>query len=420
VSDLKRPLGVDVLTAARERIAWVFDNFERVCVSFSAGKDSTVLAYLAADEARARGRRFGLLLIDLEAQYAATIEHAERVFTDLADCTEPLWVAVPLVLRNAVSQYEPRWVCWDPAARDSWVRTPPERAITDPNAFPFYTPEMEFEDFVDGFGAWYANGVATAQLVGIRADESLNRFRALLGDRKTSVGGHAWTTWKGEGVFNAYPIYDWRTRDVWIYHGKTGRPYNRVYDLMHAAGVGIHSQRICQPYGDDQRKGLWLFHALEPETWARVVARVNGANSGALYARERGNVNGTIRVALPPGHTWESFSDLILGTLPPATADHYRNKVALFLNWWRDRGYPDGIPDELDPKVENARDAPSWRRVAKTLLRNDWWCKGLSFTQTKRDSYDRYVRLMHKRRAAWRIYSDSLPTESESSQRGSA
>ena len=25
--------------------------------------------------------------------------------------------------------------------------------------------------------------------------------------------------------------------------------------------------------GDDQRRGLWLFHVIEPETWARVVAR---------------------------------------------------------------------------------------------------------------------------------------------------
>ena len=52
---------------------------------------------------------------------------------------------------------------------------------------------------------------------------------------------------------------------------------------MHKAGLTIHQQRICQPYGDDQRRGLWLFHLIEPITWAKVVARVNGANSGALY-----------------------------------------------------------------------------------------------------------------------------------------
>lgn len=409
MTDLKKPLGVDVLTAARERIAWVFDSFPQVYLSFSAGKDSTVLAYMVADEARKRGRTFGLLLIDLEAQYAHTIEHALRVFRDLADVTIPYWVAIPLSLRNAVSNYEPKWTCWDPAQRERWVRTPPSIAITDPSTFPFYEPDMEFEDFVDEFGSWYANGIATCCLVAIRSDESLNRWRTIASDSKASYGGRAWTTWKGEGVFNAYPIYDWRTRDIWIYHANTGLPYNRVYDLMHAAGMSIHQMRICQPYGDDQRKGLHLFHALEPETWGKIVGRVNGANSGALYAQESGNINGTIKVKLPPGHTWKSFAHLLLDTMPVETREHYKNKIAVFLKWWADRGYPDDIPDAVDPKLENAASGhrlPSWRRVAKTLLKNDWWCKGLSFTQTKRDSYDRYVRLMKDRRAKWRIYSE--------------
>jgi predicted phosphoadenosine phosphosulfate sulfurtransferase len=29
--------------------------------------------------------------------------------------------------------------------------------------------------------------------------------------------------------------------------------------------------------------------------------------------------------------------------------------------------------------------APSWRRIAKALVRNDYWCKSLSFAQTKRE-----------------------------------
>jgi predicted phosphoadenosine phosphosulfate sulfurtransferase len=93
-------------------------------------------------------------------------------------------------------------------------------------------------------------------------------------------------------LWNIYPIYDWRVDDVWTYHGKHGRPYNKLYDLMHKAGLSLSQMRICQPYGDDQRRGLWLFHLIEPDTWARVVARVNGANGGALYIQESGNMSG--------------------------------------------------------------------------------------------------------------------------------
>ena len=105
-------LGVDVLTAARARIARVFDDFPRVYVSFSGGKDSGVLYELAAQEARTRGRRIGVLFVDLEAQYQLTIDYIRLMYQRHADVTDPYWVALPLSLRNAVSQFEPQWLCW--------------------------------------------------------------------------------------------------------------------------------------------------------------------------------------------------------------------------------------------------------------------------------------------------------------------
>ena len=153
---------------------------------------------------------------------------------------------------------------------------------------------------------------------------------------------------------------------------------------MYLAGVGIHQMRLCQPYGDDQRNGLWLFKILEPETWSRVVGRVQGANFGNRYVKLSGNVLGNIRIHLPEGHTWRSYTEFLLDTMPPPTAEHYREKINTFLKWWAKHGFEE-IPQEADPKQESRRKAPSWRRICKTLLKNDYWCKGLSFGQTKRD-----------------------------------
>ena len=150
-----------------------------------------------------------------------------------------------------------------------------------------------------------------------------------------------------------------------------------------------------------QRRGLWLFHVIEPETWARVVARVNGANHGAMYVREAGDIMGNIKITKPEGHTWKSFAELLLASMPPQTKDHYENKIAVFLHWWEERGYPDGIPDEADIHLEAAKKAPSWKRVCKSLLRNDYWCKGLSFSQTKSEAYEKYKKVMKRRREAW-------------------
>lgn len=395
----KKPIGVDVLTAAKARIETVFKYFPRVYLSFSGGKDSAAMLHLTAAEARRAGRRFGLLIIDLEAQYAHTIAHVKEMIDLYADCIDVHWVALPIALRNAVSVYEPKWMCWDPAAREAWVRQPDPLSITDETHFHFFHRGMEFEEFAPAFGEWYSQGRPTACLVGIRTDESLNRYRAIVSEKKERFGTHAWTTrlW-GTMVYNAYPIYDWRTADIWRYFGKTGLPYNRLYDVMHQAGLTIHQQRICQPYGDDQRKGLWLYHVIEPQTWARIVARVSGVNSGAEFVQMPGNTSGTIKVSKPDGHSWRSFCQVLLSSMPESMAEHYRNKIYVFERWWVDRGYPSGIPDESDPKMESEKKAPSWRRVAKMLLRNDYWAKGLSFTQTNSGYYERYIKRIKEER----------------------
>jgi predicted phosphoadenosine phosphosulfate sulfurtransferase len=240
-----------------------------------------------------------------------------------------------------------------------------------------------------------------ACLVGIRTGESLNRWRTIAAGRKRCLDGHTWTSWMGDALYNVYPIYDWRTEDIWRYHGRyPDKQHNPLYDRMYQAGLTINQMRICQPYGDDQRKGLWLFQIIEPETWGRVVARVNGANQGALYAQETGNILGVGSVTLPPGHTWESFSRLLLDSMPPSMRDHYEDKIAVFLHWYAERGYPAGIPDD---GPANDRTRPSWKRICKALLRNDYWCKGLSFSQTESAAYQRYKKMMRVRRDTWKL-----------------
>lgn len=190
----KTMLGMSVLAAAEKRIAEVFEFFPRIYLSFSGGKDSTVMMHLAAKEARRTGRKFGVLIVDLEAQYALTIEHIEAMLDEYADCIELYWVALPIALRNAVSVYEPKWMCWDPSCPDVWVRQPDNRSITDEYFFPFFRRGMEFEDFAPEFGKWYSQGQPTACLVGIRTDESLNRWRAIANTKKKTFGGRKWTT----------------------------------------------------------------------------------------------------------------------------------------------------------------------------------------------------------------------------------
>lgn len=391
---VKKHLDCDVLTAAEQRISYLFDHFERLFVSFSGGKDSTVMLHMACAEARKRGRVIGVMILDLEAQYTATAEHLEATVTEYADCIDLHWICLPIILRNAVTSFEPRWMCWGEDAKEIWVREKPAKASSV--AYPFFQPGMEFEEFVVLFAEWYAQGQPCAALVGIRCDESLNRFRTIAVFDKGMFNGLRWTTEVLPNIFNAYPIYDWKTEDIWRFHGKyKDLASNAVYDQMQRAGVPLSQQRLCQPYGDDQRKGLWLYHILEPQTWFKLIARVNGANSGALYVQESGNIMGYAKIFRPPGHTWKSFFHLLLGTLPEKTRAHYVPRFLTFIKGWRGRGYA-AIPDEAPKILEDAQWAPSYRRMCKVLLRNDWWCKGLGLTQPKSEAYKKYMDLRKK------------------------
>lgn len=380
----------NVYEAAIERYEYIFTHFKRVCISFSNGKDSGVLLNLAIEVARKLGKLpVHVLYIDMEAQYAHAIDYTIRTFNRPE--VVPYWVCLPIHLRNAVSQFQPHWLCWDTACKDAWVRDMPEHksVISDPNYFPFFTHGMEFEEFVPLFAKWFSQDKKTCSVVGIRSDESLNRYRTISSQTKITHDGKQWTTKlfreeENTEIYNAYPIYDWHVEDVWTANARFNWDYNHIYDLMYMAGVTLHKQRLCQPYGDDQRQGLYLFKALEPETWAKVVNRVEGANFGNRYTETNKTTLGNYKVNLPPGHTYESYANFLLGTMPPYQAEHYREKINKFLSWWSTEGV-EAIPDTADLKLESARKAPSWRRICKVLLKNDYWCKGLSFAQTKRD-----------------------------------
>ncbi|MFM2666663.1 DUF3440 domain-containing protein [Vibrio mediterranei] len=397
---------VNVYEAALDRISFLFDNFPNFYVAFSGGKDSGVLLQLIIQEAKVRSRLpVDILIVDLEAQYQHTIDFIQKM-VDRGE-VNPFWVCLPLSLRNATSQFQPKWLCWDPSQKNRWLRSLPNHAsvISDTSFFPFFHVGMEFEEFVHYFGLWYQQQKKTlcACLIAIRSDESFHRYKTIKNFRKACYDGNRWTTKVSDSFYKAYPIYDWTTEDVWVANGKFSWDYNRIYDLMSLAGVSLAKQRLCQPFGDDQYRGLWLYQILEPETWKKLVERVQGCNFGARYSKEQGHIVGYYRFELPDNYSYKQYSKYLLDTMPPHLSAHYRKRIFQFLTWWRRNGKTRGIshiPDYADKKLEAQKKVPSWRRICKVLIKNDYWCRGLSFGVNKSLTKE-YVKLykgyLHKR-----------------------
>lgn len=408
MSELKNYQDKSVLEAARERTHYVFNEFDHVYLSVSGGKDSSVMLQLMTRIARQRDDdpEFDVLFVDLEAQYSGTISH----FTELIDTYQDAlnrvyWVCLPLSLRNAVSQIQPKWTCWDRAERDKWVRDLPDHdciLTEDDHPFDFYEQQMEFEDFIDGFSQWYAedHGGITASGVAIRSNESLNRFRSLVSDTKQRYDGKNWTTQIRIGeeyipVYSVFILYDWTVEDVWGYVSKEDLPYNEVYEQLWKNGVPLSQQRICQPFGDDQRNGLDQFRCIEPETWENVLNRVSGVNFGNIYART--SLLGNFDSEKPEHLSWEEYAVFLLesvGLYSPMLRDHYTDKITTFIDWYENNAYPDREPpwteemgredfSDEHPDHTPKQKWPSWERIAWAIERNDFWMKRLGFSQTK-------------------------------------
>ena len=384
----------NVFDAAMERIEFAFNNFENLCVSYSGGKDSTVMIQLVEMIAKKRNRKYDVLFIDMEAQYLMTIEHIKTLKNKLECIRDFYWVCLPLSLRNAVSVFEPRWICWEKSKKEKWVREMPEFAINeDNNIFPFFKYAMEFEEFVPEFEKWYSekyNGSMCGHFVGIRCDESLNRFRTIVSMKKDRLKDKPWTTRNKplKNTYSIYPIYDWRTEDDWIATFKYNLEYNYVYELMYKNGLSIHMQRLCQPFGDDQKNGLDQYKAIEAENWDRLLKRVAGVNFGNIYCRT--SALGNITSQKPDHMTWQEWALYLLesiGIYNKKLEKHYAIKIKKFFQYWEEKcGCTlDMIEDEADKKMESLKIVPSWRRVARALERNDFFLTRLSFGETKSD-----------------------------------
>jgi predicted phosphoadenosine phosphosulfate sulfurtransferase len=429
---MKKYLEKNVYEALQDRLKFIFDNFDNIYVSFSGGKDSGLLLNMVLSYKRRNkiAKKIGVFHQDFEAQYQTTTDFVSRMFENNLRDIEPYWVCLPMGSRCAVSNYQMYWYPWDPDKKELWVRPMPKMPYIinmDNNPFDFYRYKMVQEDLYAEFGEWYSRQKKgkTICLLGIRADESLNRYRAYANDRKTIMQGNQWTTKMGENWWNAYPIYDWTTKDVWIANGKFDYDYNRIYDLFWKAGLSISQMRVASPYHESAKESLNLYRVLEPATWVRVVSRVQGANFGAIYGSS--HALGARKIELPPGHTWRSYVKFLLATLPEAMRRNYIEKFKTSIRfWWKKGGVVDeeaikeleacnypirhngksnyksnkekiaflGTPDHTDD-IKSTIDIPSWKRMAVCILKNDHLCKYMGFSQTQKQN-QRQKELMEK------------------------
>ena len=229
-----------VYDALLERLQFIFEEFENIYVSFSGGKDSGLLLNILLDFRKKYypDRKIGVFHQDFEAQYTVTTEYVERTFERVKDEVEPYWVCLPMATRTALSSYEMYWYPWDDKKAECWVRPMPKHDYVinlENNPMTTYRYKMHQEDLAKQFGRWYRlshGNKKTVCLLGMRADESLQRYSGFL-NKKYGYKGECWISKHFKDVWCASPLYDWSLNDVWHANYLFDYDYNRLYDLYY-------------------------------------------------------------------------------------------------------------------------------------------------------------------------------------------
>lgn len=251
----------DVLTEARVRLHHIYDVFDSVMVAFSGGKDSLVCLHLARSVAQERGdeRPIKVVFRDEELIPDSVVdfvdEYRQQPWCDLR------WYAVPLESNKYILGASSRYVQWDPDR--CHVRPKPSWAIT--NEHLGYPPEHVFDQYtMDAVAAKDEKG-KVAIVTGVRASESLMRFRAMTAKLTENYINQI----PGTRVCTAKPIFDWHENDVFRYFYDEGIRYCPTYDNQLFAREPL---RVSTPLHAERAKRLDNLRAYEPLFYDQVMA----------------------------------------------------------------------------------------------------------------------------------------------------
>lgn len=306
----------DVVTAAKERVAYLFDNYDNIQLSFSGGKDSTVLFHLINEEAKKRNRKFYLFFLDQEAEYEGTIEMVEWAMSQ--PNVIPLWYQVPMFMTNSCSSEQ--LFLWAWGEGEQWVRPKNNLAIKSINKkYP-----KRFYKFV----LWASNQLkqlngSSVSIVGLRAEESPSRRFVMFGEDNNLF----WLRRKHE-PHKAYPIIDWSYTDVWKFLCENHLKYNRVYDKMYMLGRNLRQMRVSNLIHEKAYRCLVDLQEIEPETYDKLENRLKGVHCASIYAKE--NLMYSIKKLPSVFKTWKEYKDFLLDNIHPDLAKIFRYQWSRF------------------------------------------------------------------------------------------
>lgn len=263
----------NVLEASLDRIRRLYDDFDEVVVGMSGGKDSTVVYNLCMQVAKEKNRLpLSVMWLDQEAEWQGTVDFVSNIMHN--PDVNPLWLQIPFTMTNNASTQNRYVNTWFTEEKEHWIHPQSGISIKE-NVY----GTNRFHDMFQYVLKYHFGDKRACYMAGMRTEESPKRMVSLTGDPTYKE-----ITWgkildKKIDHYTFYPIYDWSYTDVWKYIHDNNLEYNRVYDEMYRHGVPVKDMRISNLHHETSIQSLMLVQEIEPDTWNRISARVDGANT---------------------------------------------------------------------------------------------------------------------------------------------
>lgn len=272
-------LDINCVEAARARIRHVYDTFDTVCVQFSGGKDSTAILYLAKEVHDERGLGpVRVIFRDEEMVSPRTIEYVERVrnypWVDME------WYCLPSSSEIWVLGRRQSVLFWSEKRKNEGrlVRDMPPFAINGKHFG--LSHEETLPQSIDYYTMQGKTG-SVAFLTGVRANESMIRYRSLVQKLHENYIVTPYKMKKSIPLKFAKVIYDWQIDDVFKFlNEEHNAEYCSYYDV--AAMTGSNT-RVGIPLHAIAIRRIGDVIVTEPEFYDRLVTAFPYIDAQRLY-----------------------------------------------------------------------------------------------------------------------------------------
>lgn len=284
-------IDMNVYEASKKRIKKMINIHDNIAISFTGGKDSTVVLYLVDEcmKELKRKDKVKVLFSDEEFVPKETLDFVDGLVK--SNKYDFYYYCLPTIATAQLLGKEKEYIQWD--INKEHKRKPPKYAITSENL-----GNIIIKDSIIDKYKLLANDIKGNICIfnGYRVGESFNVFKGMINNKGNYYNKSKIST----RITICKPIYDWKVEDVFLYFLKNNLPYNPIYNYFMWSGLPLRSSI---PLDKEASKNLEKYRVYDPNYYDLLISEFPELDSSAKY----NNVISAYKIGMEYGNNFKGL-----------------------------------------------------------------------------------------------------------------